>query len=192
MQRKKEKKALYILYSYATVKYFNRITISLMIYLLAILPALMMSKKEFEIISKYLTMCASATFALFIIFVLLKLILSENPNNQPMLEKVVLLWLFITRPIEYSYGYSNQIKLIMVILILLLVNDICIRLSEKYIEIHIERFMPYAKLTPSQHLYEGEYKNYYLKNGIHTFYVANAETITNNNNNEIVNDFDLD
>lgn len=175
MQRKKEKNAMYILYSYATLKYLNRILSGFIVYLLAILPALMMSKKEFEIISNYLNMCAVATFALFIIFVLLKLILSENSNNQPMLEKVALLWLFITRPIEYSYGYSNQIKLIMVILILLIVNDICIRLSEKYIDKHAEKFMPYAKLTPSQHLYEGEYKNYYLKNGIRTFYVAKIE-----------------
>lgn len=175
MQRKKERKALYILYSYATVKYFNRITISLLIYLVAMLPALMMSKKEFETVSCYLNMCAVAAFALFIIFVLLKLILSENPNNQPMLEKVVLLWLFITNPIEYSYGYSNQINLIIITLILLLINDICIKFFEKYIDIHHERFMPYAKLTPSQHLYEGEYKNYYLKNGIRTFYVANIE-----------------
>lgn len=176
MQRKKERKALYILYSYATVKYLNRITISLMIYLLAMLPALVMSKKEFEIVSLYLRMCAIAALALLIIIVLLKLILSENPNNQPMLEKVVLLWLFITNPIEYSYGYSNQINLIIATLILLLlINGICINFFEKYIDIHHERFMPYAKLTPSQHLYEGEYKNYYLKNGIRTFYIANIE-----------------
>lgn len=175
MQRKKEKNALYILYSYATVKYFNRITISLVIYLVAMLPALMMSKKEFEIVSLYLKMCATAACALFIIFVVLKIILSEKPDNQPMLEKVVLLWLFIARPIEYSYGYSSQINLIIVTLILLLINDICIKFFEKYIDIHHERFMPYAKLTPSQHLYEGEYKNYYLKNGIRTFYVANIK-----------------
>ena len=172
MQRKKERKALYMLYSYATLRYLNRILSGFIVYLLAILPALMMSKKDFEIISNYLSMCASATFGLFIIGILLKNILSENPNNQPMLEKVALLWLFITRPIEYSYDYSNQIKLILVMIALLMINDICIKLSEKYIEIHIERFIPYAKLTPSQHLYEGEYKNYYLKNGIRTFYVA--------------------
>ena len=175
MQRKKEKNALYILYSYATVKYFNRITISLVIYLLAMLPALMMSKKEFEIASQYLRMCAIAALALFIIIVVLKNILSKKPDNQPMLEKVVLLWLFIANPIEYNYGYSNQINLIIATLILLLINDICIKFFEKYIDIHHERFMPYAKLTPSQHLYEGEYKNYYLKNGIRTFYVANIE-----------------
>lgn len=174
MQRKKEKNTLYILYSYATVKYFNRITISLMIYLLAMLPALMMSKKEFEIVSLYLSMCAIAAFSLFIIIVVLKIIkiiLSEKTDNQPMLEKVVLLWLFITRPIEYNYGYSNQINLIIITLILLFVNDICIKFFEKYIDKHIQRFIPYAKLTPSQHLYEVEYKNYYLKNGIRTFYI---------------------
>lgn len=81
MQRKKEKKALYILYSYATLKYLNRILGGFIVYLLAILPALMMSKKDFEIISNYLSMCASATFGLFIIGILLKNILSENPNN---------------------------------------------------------------------------------------------------------------
>lgn len=39
--------------------------------------------------------------------------------------------------------------------------------------------MPYAKLTPNQHLYEGEYKNYYLKNGIRTFYIAKIENTAN-------------
>lgn len=175
MQRKKEKNALYILYSYATLKYLNRILGGFITYLAAMLPALMMSKKEFEIVSRYLTMCASAASALFIIIVVLKIILSEKPDNQPTLEKVVLLWLFITKPIGYNYGYSNQINLIIVTLILLFVNGICINFFEKYIDIHHERFMPYAKLTSSQHLYEGEYKNYYLKNGIRTFYVANIE-----------------
>lgn len=175
MQRKKEKKALYMLYSYATLKYLNRILGGFITYLVAILPALMMSKKDFEIISLYLSMCASAAFALFIIVILLKNILSEKTDNQPMLEKLGLIWLFMTNPTEYSYGYSNQINLIIATLILLLINGICINFFEKYIDIHHERFMPYAKLTPSQHLYEGEYKNYYLKNGIRTFYVANIE-----------------
>ena len=172
MQRKKERKALYMLYSYATLKYLNRILGGFIVYLAAILPALMMSKKDFEIISNYLSMCAGATFALFIIVVLLKNILSENRDHQPILEKVVLLHLFMTKPTEYNYGYTNQIKLILVMIALLMINDICIKFSEKYIDKHIERFMPYAKLTPNQYLYEGEYKNYYLKNGIRTFYLT--------------------
>lgn len=172
MQRKKERKALYMLYSYATLKYLNRILGGFIVYLAAILPALMMSKQKFEIIANYLSMCASATFGLFIIVILLKNILSENPNNQPMLEKIALLWLFMTKPTEYNYGYTNQIKLLLVMIALLMINDICIRLSEKYIERHIERFIPYAELTQNQYLYEGEYKNYYLKNGIRTFYIT--------------------
>ena len=169
MQRKKEKRALYQLYSLATLKYLNRILGGFITYLAAILPALMMSKNDFEIISNYLSICAGATFALFIIVILLKHILSENPDYQPMLEKMALIWLFMTKPTEYNYGYSNQIKLILVMIALLMINDICIKFSEKYIDKHIERFMPYAKLTPNQYLYEGEYKNYYLKNGIRTF-----------------------
>lgn len=181
MQRKKEKRALYQLYSLATLKYLNRILGGFITYLFAILPALMMPKKEFEIISHYLSICASATFGLFIIVILLKSILSENPDHQPMLEKVALLWLFMTKPTEYNYGYVNQTKLILVMLVLLIVNDICIKFTEKYIDKHIERFMPYAKLTPNQYLYEGEYKNYYLKNGIRTFYVAKIEKINKMN-----------
>lgn len=172
MQRKKEKKALYQLYSLATLKYLNRILGGFITYLFAILPALMMSKKDFEIITHYLSICAGATFGLFIIVILMKTILSENPDHQPMLEKIALLWLFTTKPTEYNYGYSNQIKLILVMIALLMINDICIKFSEKYIDKHIERFMPYAKLTPNQYLYEGEYKNYYLKNGIRTFYLT--------------------
>lgn len=185
MQRKKERKVLYMLYSYATLKYLNRILGGFIVYLAAILPALMMPKKDFEIISRYLSMCASATFGLFIIVILLKHILSENPNNQPILEKVALLWLFMTKLTEYNYGYANQIKLILVMIAILMINDICIRLSEKYIERHIEKFMPYAKLTPNQYLYEGEYKNYYLKNGIRTFYVSKIEK---NKQNESIAD----
>ena len=172
MQRKKEKRALYQLYSLATLKYLNRILGGFITYLFAILPALMMSKKDFEIITHYLSICAGATFGLFIIVILMKTILSENPDHQPMLEKIALLWLFTTKPTEYNYGYSNQIKLILVMIALLMINDICIKFSEKYIDKHIERFMPYAKLTPNQYLYEGEYKNYYLKNGIRTFYLT--------------------
>lgn len=170
-----------MLYSYATLKYLNRILGSLIIYLVAILPALTMSKKEFEIISHYLAICAGAVFTSFSIFVLLKNILSENPDRQPMLEKVALLWLFINKPTEYNYGYTNQIKLILVMIVLLIINDICIKLSEKYIDKHAEKFIPYAKLTPSQYLYEGEYKNYYLKNGIRTFYLANIEKMNKTN-----------
>lgn len=172
MQRKKEKRALYQLYSLATLKYLNRILGGFITYLFAILPALMMSKKDFEIITHYLSICAGATFGLFIIVILMKTILSENPDHQPMLEKIALLWLFTTKPTEYNYGYSNQIKLILVMIALLMINDICIKFSEKYIDKHIERFIPYAELTQNQYLYEGEYKNYYLKNGIRTFYIT--------------------
>lgn len=172
MQRKKEKRALYQLYSLATLKYLNRILGGFITYLFAILPALMMSKKDFEIITHYLSICAGATFGLFIIVILMKTILSENPDHQPMLEKIALLWLFMTKPTEYNYGYANQIKLILVMIAILMINDICIRLSEKYIERHIEKFIPYAELTQNQYLYEGEYKNYYLKNGIRTFYLT--------------------